>query len=76
MPVKRIAYSCEFKCGRKVVLTRIRMAKHERECFYNPERKACQTCHFHEYSSEEGNYCELLEHSELRADCTYWHKEN
>lgn len=53
MPVKRVAYSCDFKCGQKVVLSKDSMISHESRCFHNPINKACASCkHFEkEYDS-------------------------
>lgn len=36
------AFCCEF-CG-KILQTRSGMWKHEKNCFYNPKRKACIIC--------------------------------
>lgn len=48
MPRQVKAYGCEFKCGRKVVLSKKSMIDHESRCFYNPEKKACVTCKYFE----------------------------
>ena len=37
------AFQCEH-CRRKVMMNKAHLAAHEKKCFYNPQRKACQTC--------------------------------
>ena len=55
MPREVKAYGCDFKCGRKVVLSKKSMADHESRCFYNPAKKACVTCkHFERQSDNNG----------------------
>lgn len=55
MAIKRVAYSCEFKCGQKVVLSEKSMIDHESRCFHNPEKKACITCkHFEREKDNNG----------------------
>jgi hypothetical protein len=41
--IKVKAFQCEF-CRRKVIMNKTHMADHERMCFKNPARRACQTC--------------------------------
>jgi hypothetical protein len=43
MPIKTTAYKCSFGC-RKIYKGHSTMKRHERTCFNNPERRACQTC--------------------------------
>lgn len=38
------AYSCQFKCGRRVTTKRKSMDAHESRCFHNPTNRACQSC--------------------------------
>ena len=40
---KITAYECEYGCG-KYLKTKASIIKHEITCFYNPDRKACQSC--------------------------------
>ncbi len=44
MPVKVTAWSCIYRCGRKVNTRRTAMLAHEERCFFNPARRACQSC--------------------------------
>jgi hypothetical protein len=44
MARKVTAYSCDYKCGQKVVLSKVSMLSHESRCFHNPANKACVTC--------------------------------
>ena len=37
------AFQCEY-CHRKVMMNKTHLADHEKICFHNPARKACQTC--------------------------------
>tara|TARA_R110000787_G_scaffold140618_2_gene254145 strand:- start:513 stop:788 length:276 start_codon:yes stop_codon:yes gene_type:complete len=49
------AYGCDFKCGRKVVMSKKSMTDHESRCFHNPEKKACVTCaHFELEQDDNG----------------------
>lgn len=52
MPRKITAYACDYKCGRKVCMSKKSMIEHEKICFCNPIRKACQTCKFFKKESE------------------------
>lgn len=52
MAIKRTAYSCDFKCGKKVVLSKKSMEDHETRCFHNPEKKACASCKFFDKFSD------------------------
>ncbi len=55
MPRQVKAYGCEYKCGKKVVLSKKSMADHESRCFHNPEKKACVTCeHFEQERDDNG----------------------
>ena len=55
MAIKRTAYSCDFKCGQKVILSKKSMEDHESRCFHNPEKKACASCkHFSIQSDDNG----------------------
>lgn len=47
MPKSVNAFACSFDCGRRLTKSRSYMTAHEKVCFHNPERRACQTCaHF------------------------------
>lgn len=49
------AYGCDFKCGRKVVMSKESMIDHESRCFHNPSKKACVTCiHFEREDDDNG----------------------
>ena len=55
MPREVKAYGCEYKCGRKVVLSKASMIDHESRCFHNPEKRACATCvHFERENDNNG----------------------
>ena len=55
MPRQVKAYGCEYKCGKKVVLSKASMIDHESRCFHNPEKKACVTCvHFELEQDDNG----------------------
>ena len=54
MPVKRTAWSCQFKCG-KLLLSEESIAKLETCCLRNPARRACRTCE-HDYKGDPGSY--------------------
>ncbi len=54
MPVKRTAWSCQFKCG-KLLLSEDRIVKHEELCLLNPARRACPTCK-HDVKGDPGSY--------------------
>lgn len=54
MPRRVTARACIFKCGRRVLTSRQKMADHERTCFSNPERRACRTCR-HEDRNDHGD---------------------
>ena len=53
MPREVKAYGCEFKCGKKVVLSKKSMIDHESRCFHNPEKKACVTCIYFEKQADD-----------------------
>ncbi len=44
MPREVKAYSCVHDCRRRVLTSKSAMAKHEKTCAKNPERRACTTC--------------------------------
>lgn len=44
MPKEVKAYSCSFGCGRRVQMSKSAVAKHEKTCAMNPERRACKAC--------------------------------
>lgn len=44
MPIKREAYSCQFRCGSRLVVSEKAMLEHEQRCFSNPATKSCKTC--------------------------------
>ena len=44
MPIQVTAYSCQYRCGRKVATKRKAMEEHEARCYHNPLRRACQSC--------------------------------
>lgn len=84
MPIKVIAYSCEYKCGYKVQTKKSRVVEHEERCYYNPANKSCVTCkHFDSYMDSNGmedtpqlhtwreNVCglELMYDNQLRTGC-------
>lgn len=47
-------YACDFNCGRRAVVSRRAMEKHESICWRNPNNKTCKTCkHYDRY--EDGN---------------------
>ena len=55
MAIQRVAYSCKYKCGRRVVLRKWSMEAHEHICLNNPEKKACRTCkHYEAYQDTSG----------------------
>lgn len=86
MPIKTIAYRCKWKCNRKVLRNKQQMEKHESICFFNPSRRACQTClHYikdtEDYGDGRGSFkitycdCELFDaksENKRRVDCSYW----
>ena len=53
MPREVKAYGCEFKCGKKVVLSKKSIIEHESRCFHNPEKKACVTCVYFEREQDD-----------------------
>lgn len=55
MARQTIAYACEHGCGRKVLTSKQAMERHDKNCFHNPDRKACITCeHFCSYHDSNG----------------------
>lgn len=44
MPRRVTAWACEHGCGRKVLVSRQAMERHEATCFHNPGRRACPSC--------------------------------
>jgi hypothetical protein len=81
MPSKITAWSCQFKCGRRVCTTKSVIEKHEARCFSNPAMRACKTCgNFDSKGWANGTKCNayyLDERTEnnpdgLRSDCKMW----
>ncbi len=64
------AYQCEF-CKRRVNMNKTHMAEHEYRCYYNPIRRACQTCRFKEEKIVEPN---ILPSFYCRAKNTFFAK--
>ena len=58
MPREVKAYACKFRCGQRVNTHEEIIIEHERQCFKNPENKACPVCKFNDIG-EIGYYCEL-----------------
>lgn len=48
MTRKVTAYACDYKCGQKVLTSKVRMEEHESRCFHNPIKKACASCKYFE----------------------------
>lgn len=81
MPVVIKAFACQFRCGRIGTKSKS-IEKHERNCFHNPERRACQTCRNNEYVPYEddtgaGGYFEckadiLPVGSKMVFECIAW----
>ena len=86
MAILRQAYSCDYKCGRKVVLSKKSMEDHETRCFHNPEKKACASCKHLELiydgngmegtsQNEEWQYyvcnAQIIELDKLTANCEF-----
>lgn len=75
MPIKTIAYACQYKCRRQVQKSSKLMAAHERRCAMNPQRRACKTCEHNRRDPEEGIWCAieaLPEGTKLMFDCPQW----
>ncbi|AUR82891.1 hypothetical protein NVP1029O_58 [Vibrio phage 1.029.O._10N.261.55.A7] len=51
MPKLVNRYACDFNCGRRAVVSKKAMEKHESICWNNPKVKSCKTCKY--YSKEE-----------------------
>jgi len=69
MPVERKAWSCKWKCGRYVVLSREAVARHEKNCYHNPATRSCVTCrHFDHRDIDPGDG--LFLHVRGPAVCT------
>jgi hypothetical protein len=45
MPIEYKSYGCSFRCGRRHTPSLKAMQNHESICWYNPEVKACNSCH-------------------------------
>ena len=81
MAKERKAYQCEYGCG-FYKLTKKVVIKHERTCFYNPERKACASCGSNLKPNHDvcetkfSNWCEEKEmdltHETLTFNCAFW----
>ena len=70
MPKKVTAYSCGWRCGRNVIMSKKRMEAHEEYCFYNPIRKACVTCKkFTGRNGEEVNWCDDEIDIDIKLKC-------
>jgi len=55
MAIERKAYSCEFRCGGRTVLSKKAMERHESICFKNPKVRACNSCaHFEKEVDNNG----------------------
>lgn len=66
MPVEHKKYGCEFKCGQWHSPSHDKIAKHESQCWYNPDVRSCKTCKHEDYVQD---YCE---HPELSGSPTEW----
>ena len=86
MAIERLAYECEFRCKRKMVmLTKKAMEKHEARCFANPETKSCITCHYfnplingHDPEREvDKRNCEQHQDitDKLKTNCVVWREK-
>ncbi len=53
MPRAVTAYLCIFRCGRRATTHRKGMERHESMCLKNPERRACPTCKYDEWTAED-----------------------
>ncbi|MCP4149870.1 MAG: hypothetical protein GY757_19145 [bacterium] len=86
MPKKVAAWECEFGCG-KYLKTKKSIFKHEKTCFYNPARKACQSCGAKETDWEVDVigehsvwYCPIFDFDfsgnpgQLKFDCESWRR--
>lgn len=88
MAIQRIAYSCSFKCGRRVVLQKSIIEAHEVNCLSNPENKACKTCkHYETYQDSSGesldswivkqcNHDNEYDVNEMRVNCEHHEDKN
>ncbi len=76
MAVKCVAYSCEFRCGRRVTTSRKLMEKHEKTCPHNPALRTCATCESDYTDSETGEFrCAQdvdKNGKEMIKDCMSW----
>ena len=71
MAILRQAYSCDYKCGRKVVLSKKSMEDHETRCFHNPEKKACASCKYFSVQSDDNGMIGTRDaHSWSWLDCS------
>ncbi len=44
MPIKVSMWACDFGCKRRPLKDQRAMARHEKTCAMNPERRACKLC--------------------------------
>jgi hypothetical protein len=71
MPIERKAWSCKWKCGRQVVLSRDAVARHERICYHNPATRSCVTCrHFNHDDWDYDVFGSRYSHMRSAAVCT------
>ena len=45
---QEIIYRCDY-CGKKKYISKYQMAKHEKQCFSNPENKTCGSCLYNDF---------------------------
>ena len=69
MPREVKAYGCDYKCGRKVVLSKKSMTDHESRCFYNQAKKACVTCFYFEQELDDNGAEGEYNHSWVNLIC-------
>jgi hypothetical protein len=80
MPREVKAWGCIYSCGHRVSSSKASIARHERTCFANPERRACRTCrhdHFEpaDVDAPAEKWCEVEarpEGKEAISDCEKW----
>lgn len=71
MPIAVTVWKCEH-CLKRRLASKSKIKKHEKECWYNPELKACTTCNHDEFG-----HCHKLDikrdpHDPPRVECPYW----
>lgn len=59
MPVTVTAFTCQFCPRRRAFLQKSNAKRHERQCFFNPESKACVTCKHFSEEKEDGVWLRL-----------------